>query len=89
MHPRDRTCEWCGFGPLYELHPSGVQFRSHPCPGKPPATPEDGAAIAFGLMGMAWELYYLLACPWCTGIRSDKDAPCECGFEGSEKRSDP
>jgi len=53
MHPHDRNCRWCGFGPLTITTDGWVSFNPHACPGKPPQTAEDGAAVAFGIIGMA------------------------------------
>lgn len=39
----------------------------------------EGAAVAFGLMGMAWEIYFTYSCCRCTFVTSSRI--CEqCGF---------
>lgn len=56
MHPHDKNCRWCG-AELYAPRADGDRFWPPfihtSCQNKPPQTPEDGAAVAFGLMGMA------------------------------------
>lgn len=40
---------------------------------------EHGAAAAFGLMGMAWEIHFEHSCPVCTFVTSSRT--CEqCGY---------
>lgn len=63
MHHYDVHCRWCDWETPYETYRSinGYEYRAyawqkraeHVCPLKPPLTPEQGAAVAFGLLGMA------------------------------------
>lgn len=53
MHPNDVTCRWCRFSPMYVSVDGVICGVDHICRQKPPLTPDEGAAVAFGLMGMA------------------------------------
>ncbi len=64
-HPHDLSCRWCGFGPLYTSENGMIKSSHHACTGKPPLTPEDGAAAAFGLMGMALAIKETYLCSNC------------------------
>jgi hypothetical protein len=52
MHPHDKNCMYCG-AEIWASY-QGMNTLIHiVCPNKPPMTAEEGAAVAFGLMGMA------------------------------------
>lgn len=86
-------CVACGTPFVIQLDTMGGSVRRY-CPfcyGL-----ECGAAAAFGLLGMAWELHFRFACPWCTRPRSESNASCDCGYDGGcgydealEKRGTP
>lgn len=53
MHPFDDHCQWCGHPSWQGPHGLGVKmWQPHDCPNKPPLTAEEGAAVAFGIVGM-------------------------------------
>lgn len=65
-HPDDFRCRFCH---EHILHYTALGIRSpceHVCKGKPPLTPADGAAAAFGLMGMAEAIRQRERAPRCS-----------------------
>jgi hypothetical protein len=68
-HPNDIHCQWCGarlwkeaglssdpdpvFAWLGAYRLERTEFTHTVCPQKPPLTAEEGAAVAFGIIGMA------------------------------------
>jgi hypothetical protein len=55
-HPHELNCQWCNASRWSDCAEGTLTVREwvdHVCPNKPPQTAGEGAAVAFGLMGMA------------------------------------
>lgn len=52
-HIHDFICQWCGVDIWETTEEHVFRFIPHDCPSRPMQSAQEGAAVAFGLMGMA------------------------------------
>lgn len=79
MHWHDNHCRWCNIETAVLYRDGVIEWwvhKDHACPQKPPLTPEEGAAVAFGIIGMGEAIKELAdsRCGWCRGWRQHTDA---------------